>query len=309
MPNVTSRGFLAALLVLSIAACTTLTANLPPVTEAPTGDRQPGKIIWRDLLTNDPAASQRFYGELFGWEFESAGSASNLSSDSAYTLIRHRGRLIGGMIDTLALNNRGDISQWVVVMSVVDIDGKVSDVRDRGGEIVTPPTDLQRRGRLAVVRDAEGALIALLETRDGDPADHNAGIGDFLWDELWTSDVEAAAGFYANIGSLGSDTVDIDNDGATAPNYRVLKSGDIPRVGVMPNPVDGLDPVWVSYIRVESPAAIAARVSALGGSVLIDAQPRPLGGQVAFIAGPSGAGIALQTWPLERESQEVNAGE
>jgi hypothetical protein len=53
---------------------------LPPVTDAPTGERLPGKIIWRDLLTNDPAASQRFYGELFGWEFESVGTASNLNS-------------------------------------------------------------------------------------------------------------------------------------------------------------------------------------------------------------------------------------
>jgi len=28
---------------------------------------------------------------------------------------------------------------------------------------------------------------------------------------------------------------------------------------------------------------------------------RALGGEVAFVAGPSGAGVALQTWPLDRE--------
>ena len=65
------------------------------------------------------------------------------------------------------------------------------------------------------------------------------------------------------------------------------------------NPLADLDPVWVSYIRVESPAAITAKVEALGGRVLIEAQPRALGGEVAFIAGPSEAGIALQTWPLK----------
>jgi hypothetical protein len=67
----------------------------------------------------------------------------------------------------------------------------------------------------------------------------------------------------------------------------------------MPNPLDGLGPVWVSYIRVEDPAAITARASDLGGRVIVEAQARALGGEVAFIAGPSGAGIALQTWPLE----------
>ena len=69
----------------------------------------------------------------------------------------------------------------------------------------------------------------------------------------------------------------------------------------MPNPLEGLPPVWVSYIRVENPAAIAARVAELGGRIIVEARPRPLGGEVAFIAGPSGAGIALQTWPLEKQ--------
>jgi hypothetical protein len=70
----------------------------------------------------------------------------------------------------------------------------------------------------------------------------------------------------------------------------------------MPNPLEGLDPVWVSYLRVESPATIASRVADLGGRIIVEAQPRPIGGEVAFVAGPSGAGIALQTWPLEQQN-------
>jgi hypothetical protein len=68
----------------------------------------------------------------------------------------------------------------------------------------------------------------------------------------------------------------------------------------MPNPLEGLNPVWVSYIRVENPAELASQVDGLGGRVIVEAQARPLGGEVAFVAGPSGAGIALQTWPLEK---------
>ncbi|MDH3990564.1 MAG: VOC family protein, partial [Gammaproteobacteria bacterium] len=124
------------IVLLSIAACASVNVNLPSVTDSPTGERLPGKIIWRDLLTNDPAASKKFYGELFGWEFENVGTASNLKSDSSYTLIRHNGKLIGGMIDTLALNNRDDISQWVVLMSVEDIDASVEAVTASGGNIM-----------------------------------------------------------------------------------------------------------------------------------------------------------------------------
>jgi predicted enzyme related to lactoylglutathione lyase len=295
-----TRFALLSLSALLISACASLNVNLPSITESPTGERSPGKIIWRDLLTNDAAASQRFYGELFGWEFESIGEASNLRSNSAYTLIRHNGRLIGGMVDTLALNGRDDISQWVVLMAVEDLDARTTAVTENGGEIIAPPTDLQARGRLALVRDAEGALLGLLETRDGDPRDSDPEIGGFLWDELWTTDVQNAGEFYSKVAGLTADTVDIDADEATAPTYSLLKAGDTPRAGILPVPLDGLDPVWVSYIRAEDPAAITSRVAELGGRVIVEAGPRPLGGEVAFIAGPSGAGIALQTWPLER---------
>jgi predicted enzyme related to lactoylglutathione lyase len=288
--------------LLFVAACASLNVNLPSVTETATGERLPGKIIWRDLLTNDPAASQKFYGELFGWKFESVGTASNLKSDTSYTLIRHNGKLIGGMIDTLDLNNRDDISQWVVLMSVEDVDASVKAATANGGTIITPPTDLQSRGRLAVIRDAEGALLGLLETRDGDPRDSEPEVDGFLWDELWTSDVQSADAFYNKVAGLTKDTVDVDGMQDTAPTYSLLKAGDTPRAGIMPNPLEGLDPVWVSYIRVESPAAITARVAELGGRVIVEAGPRPLGGEVAFIAGPSGAGIALQTWPLEENN-------
>jgi predicted enzyme related to lactoylglutathione lyase len=294
------RIALVPLSALFVAACASLSVNLPSITESPTGERLPGKIIWRDLLTNDPAASQRFYGELFGWEFESVGTASNLKSDSSYTLIRHNGKLIGGMVDTLALNGRDDISQWVVLMAVEDLDARVATATANGGKIVAPPTDLQDRGRLALIRDAEGALLGLLETRDGDPRDREPEIGGFLWDELWTTDVQNAGGFYSKVAGLRPDTVDIDTSEETAVTYNLLRAGETPRVGVMLKPLDGLDPVWVSYIRVESPVAITSRVAELGGRVIVEARPRPLGGEVAFVAGPSGAGIALQTWPLEQ---------
>lgn len=285
-------GPMLALLFL-VGACATVTVDLPAVTETPTSERMPGKIVWHDLLTNDPAASQRFYGELFGWEFESVSRG--------YTLIRHNGRMIGGMIDTIALNGRDDISQWVVLMSVENVDAAVAAVASGGGKVIAEPTDLQRRGRIAVVADAEGALFALLQTRDGDPLDREPEINGFLWDELWTRRIDDATTFYEKLTGLVVGSLDKDTDGTPAANYRLLKDGDTPRIGLMPHPLDGLGPVWVSYLRVRNPAEICEQVEALGGRVIVEAQQRPIGGQVAMIAGPSGAGIALQTWPIRNE--------
>ena len=219
------RNAAAVICVLSIVACATIEIDLPSVTDAPSSERLPGKIIWRDLLTHDLKGSQEFYGSLFGWEFEAVGSASGFASDSAYTLIRHNGVLIGGMIDTVALNGKDDVSQWIVVMSVDDVGEASASFATSGGEVITPPTDLRRRGRLAVVRDAEGALLGLLQTKDGDPADSEPVVDGFLWDELWTSDVDRATEFYTGVTGLKVDERHFERD-----RRRVLRIVSLRRV-------------------------------------------------------------------------------
>jgi predicted enzyme related to lactoylglutathione lyase len=283
-------------LVLLAAGCTAITVNLPPITEAPTDARHTGKVVWHDLLTSTPEASRRFYGELFGWEFEAPGVFIGVGGDDSYLLIRHDGELIGGMVDTNALGKERNISQWITTISVADIDAAVRHVSDAGGKLVNAPESIGDRGRMAVVEDSTGALFAIIQTKDGDPTDKEPRHNGWLWDELWTSDVERATGFYQGV--LGYQHTDHDIENMDR-DYRVLKYAGTPRAGVLENPFEGERPVWVNYIRVEDPSAITAKVESLGGRVLVEAQARPIGGEVAFIAGPSGAGVAVQTWPLD----------
>lgn len=290
---------LAACAALLTGACATVAPNLPAVTDAPVTDRSQGRIIWHDLITSTPSESRKFYGDLFGWEFERPAVAIGVGGDEAYMLIRHDGELIGGMLDASVLNRDENISQWISVMSVADIEGAVQRATAGGGTVLTAPTDVGSRGVMAVIASPDRAIIALLQTRDGDPAERKPVIDGWLWNELWTTDLEGASTFYGQLADLEAE------DAATGEgqNYRLLKSGDSPRVGILPNPFEGELPVWVNYIRVEDPAAITAKVPALGGTVIIDARPRSIGGEVAFIAGPSGAGVALQTWPLQQENE------
>jgi predicted enzyme related to lactoylglutathione lyase len=288
------------LVLLLSAACAGVQPDLPSITESPTNSRSPGKVVWHDLLTRTPAESRRFYEELFGWEFDSVGAVLGFGSDDAYSIIRNNGQLIGGMIDANKLNSNEDISQWVTLISVDDINVAVAKFESQGGVIFTPPTDLAQRGQIAVVAGPTGALFGLLQTKDGDPADREPVTNDFLWNELWTTDVEAATRFYSDIFGYTYTDENTDEDDRD-DDYRVLRRDNTPRAGVMLNPFEDVKPVWVNYIRVEDPAAITARVDELGGRILVEAQPRDIGGTVAFIAGPSGAGIALQTWPIREQ--------
>ena len=276
-----------------LLACASTEFSIPAVTGSTDGARQPGKIIWHDLLTDTPAATRAFYAGLFGWEFQALDGIN-------YTLIKHRGELIGGMVDQNQLPAEADISQWVALFSVSDVALATRRVREAGGTVFTPPTSLGERGTIAVVADPQGAVLALLETRYGDPPDTDGlpPAGRFLWNELWTGEVDAAARFYTGLVSLSSQPVRLEA-GDEPVEYRILAAGERPRAGIRTRPVEDLDPRWVSYLRVTDEAemkAILSRVDALGGQVVVPATARPEGGLVAVITGPSGAGIALQTW-------------
>ncbi len=285
---------------LLVAGCSTLSIDLPAITEVPTGKRDQGRVVWHDLLTTTPEESRRFYGELFGWTFEKPPIAVGFGRGDAYMLIRHEGRLIGGMVDARLLDKDENISQWMTVISTDDIDAATAAVRASGGEVLTEPTVLPTRGKVGVYADAGGALFSLLESRDGDPEDLPPVVNGFLWNELWTHDIPGAAKFYAAVLGLVHEERAVAGGEVT---YKLLNRGDEPAVGILEHPVAEARPVWANYLRVENPAAITARVEALGGTVALDAQPREIGGEVAIILGPSGAGIALQTWPLTENAE------
>ncbi len=285
---------------LLTGACASVSLNLPAITDAPEALRSEGRIVWHDLLTITPAESRKFYGELFGWEFERPATAVGFGNDDSYMLIRHEGRLIGGMLDANLLNKDENVSQWISVMSVTDINAAVERVTASGGEVLTEPTDVGSRGWIAVVTSPDRAIIALLQTRLGDPGEADPQVNGWLWNELWTDDVDGASAFYTALAGFRTEDVPI---GGAYPTYRLLRSGDTPRAAILPHPFEGELPVWVNYLWVADPAAITARVPKLGGTVLVDARPRAVGGNAALIAGPSGAGIALQTWPVKQEAQ------
>ena len=282
------------LCLIIITACAVKQPVIPAVTMNPTGTYHIGKLIWFDLVTDDVPAVMAFYSELFGWEFEGIQE-----DDSSFATIKLDGRPIGSVIYSKRLDNKVNESKWLSYLSVPDVDRAVDLVRSSGGVILTEPRDFPNRGRMAIVRDPQGALLALLRTNGGDPPDDGPSLGKWSWSELWTTDITAAESFYEALVGYRLEVVDLP-EGET---YNLLKQGDLIRAGVVRIPWKDVKPNWLPYVGVNDITATIARTKALGGKVLIDPDPKIRDDSVAVIADPSGAVLAIQNWTFEKEQR------
>ena len=265
---------------------------VPPVTPAPTGQHHTGKFVWFDLLTDNVRAVELFYGDLLGWEFDDGGDA-----DPLYTVITHQGVQIGGIVASEQLNREVRSARWVGYLSVPDVDAAVDYVEAQNGIVHTKAQNFRHRGRVSVVSDPQGAVLALVRSETGDPEDVTAEdlvAGRWFWNELWTSDLDAATTFYQNLVGYEPETF-----GAVAETpYYMMRRDERPRAGMLKIPFEGVLPNWLPYVMVDDPAAIASRVEALGGVVLLQPEGSSHGGS-AIIADPTGAAFGVQKWPPE----------
>lgn len=249
-----------------------------------------GKFVWRDLLTDKPAAVKPFYAGLFGWEFEDRKAMGR-----PYAIIKSGGQYIGG----IALSDRRvpqeANAQWLSYLSVPDVDKAAARTRAAGGSILLAPFDLPKVGRAAIVTDPQGAPLGLLRASFGDPADAPQPTANrFLWTELLARDPLAAAAFYADL--VGYEV--LVHDQGDKP-YRVLKLGGRERGGIMRMPFGGMQPMWLASVMVADPTTAAQRAQQLGGRVLVAPRMDVRNGSVALVADPSGAVLALQKWSAQ----------
>jgi predicted enzyme related to lactoylglutathione lyase len=114
-----------------------------------------GCIVWNELATPDVERAAGFYRELLGWE--AAADATG------YSTIR-LGEDIGGGMRPL---QDGEPPNWLLYFTVPSAEEAANRVREAGGEVLTGPVDVTV-GRIAVVRDPQGAMFALYEG-DVDP--------------------------------------------------------------------------------------------------------------------------------------------
>ncbi len=270
---------------LVMPACSKEQIIVPRVTPEPTQLRLVGKFVWYDLFTNDLQSTSRFYEGLFGWSFSDTASKERLVKTIARDGVPIANAIL---IDSV----KGNVNEclWLSYMSVEDVDRALMVAKKNNGTIYMQPKDLPNRGRIAIVKDPEGALFAIVTTSDGDPPDQGLIQNHWMGSELWTANVDASLKYYHLLAGYEQRLVDV----GAGPKYRFLVKNGQTRGGIVKIPWDDVKPNWLPYIAVEDVMAIAAKAEELGGKVLVEPDKAIRKGRVAIIADPSGAVFAVQ---------------
>lgn len=122
-----------------------------------------GAIAWIDLTVPDASALRDFYAAVTGWKPADVA----MCDYSDYTMSQpETGKPVAGICHARG-ENAGLPPQWLIYITVTDLDESLRQCRGRGGSVVAGPKDMGSYGRLAVIQDPAGAVAALVE-----PAPH-----------------------------------------------------------------------------------------------------------------------------------------
>lgn len=119
----------------------------------------PGAIGWIDLTVPDAEEVRDFYTAVAGWRAApvSMGNYADYAMHPAGD-----GEPVAGICHARGVN-AGLPRQWLVYITVTDLDGSLQACLARGGAILRDPTGMGEMGRFAVIRDPAGAVAALFE--------------------------------------------------------------------------------------------------------------------------------------------------
>ena len=114
-----------------------------------------GVFVWDELGTTDVAGAEAFYGEVFGW------TTNDMGPDYGGYKVFQRGETrVGGL---MALPDESMPAGWQPYVAIEDVDGTTKKATELGGSALMEPMDVPNVGRLAVIRDPQGAVFGIIK--------------------------------------------------------------------------------------------------------------------------------------------------
>jgi predicted enzyme related to lactoylglutathione lyase len=248
----------------------------------PTPDITPGAPCWIDLMTSDTEKATSFYGELFGWTFQTGDQEKY----GGYIMASKNGKSVAGVMQKQE-EQASMPDMWSTYLRSDDAAATAASVTEHGGQVYMEPMDVPEQGHMAFFGDATGAAVGVWQPREHKGYEIAGEPGTPVWHELHAKDYAAAVKFYEDV--FGWDT-DVMSD-TPEFKYTTLGAGDSAKAGIMDAsaflPAE-VPSNWQIYFGVDSTDETVAKAVSLEASVVQAAEDSPFG-RMATLADPTGA--------------------
>jgi predicted enzyme related to lactoylglutathione lyase len=252
------------------------------------------RFVWHDLMAADVEGAKSFYGELFGWKFK--------RGESGYEHVMLGEEAIGGVMKLDP--HHGAPPHWLGYVSVDDVAAAVGATTQNGGKVYVPKTEIQNVGQFAIVADPTGATFSpfLYTGKDGlapEPGDRPAPY-TFCWDELLTSDPEAAVRFYSTVFGWGVERMEMPELTYTLlkrTGVKDAKGSDKNAGGVMKRPPGVPVSFWLTYVAVPNADTTVEKAKRLGATITTPPTDIPNVGRFATLLDREHAAFAILAPP------------
>lgn len=124
--------------------------------------KTPGAFSWSELMTSDPEAACKFYGQLFGWKIEAGDN-----DGQPYYHITVGETAVGGIMGKPPGTPADMPPMWGSYVTVANLDETLAAVKKLGGGVLMEPMEVKTVGRMAVIRDPQGAALSVIQYTGG----------------------------------------------------------------------------------------------------------------------------------------------
>ncbi len=114
-----------------------------------------GAVHWNELNTRNVKKAKDFYKKTLGWSYDDMPMGDEMYG--TYTMIKSGDKMIGGMFEMKGPMFEGVPENWFTYFAVDNVDKMMNKVKDAGGTVVREPWDIPGVGRIAIIKDANGA--------------------------------------------------------------------------------------------------------------------------------------------------------
>jgi predicted enzyme related to lactoylglutathione lyase len=240
-----------------------------------------GAPCWIDLSTSDLDAAQRFYGNVFGWTFETAGPEYG-----GYVTALVDGKPVAGLM-------AHPVDRWNIYLHTADVEATLEKAIAAGGASCGGAMDIPAKGRMAMVSDPSGGVVGLWQPTGHLGTEITGVAATPVWHQLTTLDFARVLGFYTEVfgwqTEVAGDTDEFRYSSAVFGGEQLLGVMDGTAFMAAGEPSN-----WFFFLGAEDVDKTQQLVVDNGGTVVRPAEDTPYG-RLAAVTDSTGAGFNLSS--------------